>query len=133
VALAQLLGREVLPLDASCGDESDPGVAWIDASACIGCARCLLACPVDAIIGAHRFLHTVFELECTGCELCIESCPVDCIVMRPRSAGELAPSAAQNRSRYQKHCMRGEQQAQQRAALLAERKRSARPGSTRAR
>ena len=124
-ALAQLLGREVLPLDPACGDESDPGVAWIDAAACIGCARCLPACPVDAIIGAHRFLHTVFERECTGCELCIESCPVDCIVMRPRLAGQLAPITAQNRSRYQKHCTRAEREAQQRAALVAERKRAA--------
>jgi electron transport complex protein RnfB len=85
---------------------------------------------VDAIIGAHRFLHTVFERECTGCELCIESCPVDCIVMRPRSGAVLAPSPAQNRSRYQKHCARAEQEAQRRAALLAERKRSAQPRST---
>ena len=60
-ALAALLGREPLPLDPACGSDADPGVAWIDPEACIGCARCLPPCPVDAIIGAQRYLHTVFE------------------------------------------------------------------------
>ena len=86
-ALAALLGREPLPLDPACGSEADPGVAWIDQDACIGCARCLPPCPVDAIIGAQRYLHTVLEPTCTGCALCIASCPVDCIVMRPRAMG----------------------------------------------
>jgi len=118
----------VLPLDPACGDELDPGVAWIEPSACIGCARCLPACPVDAIIGAQRFLHTVLEGACTGCELCIESCPVDCIVMRPRTASGHSPTPAENRSRYQQHCARGEREARERSTLLAERKRRARSG-----
>jgi Na+-translocating ferredoxin:NAD+ oxidoreductase subunit B len=58
-ALATLLAREIVPLDPACGRESVPLVAWIDAQACIGCARCLPPCPVDAIIGAARYLHTV--------------------------------------------------------------------------
>ena len=132
-ALAQLLHRPVLPLDPDCGTEEDPGVAFIDASSCIGCARCLPACPVDAIIGAQRYLHTVIEPVCNGCERCIESCPVDCIVMQPRSVGARAPTATENRMRYQSHRARDERAALQRAALLAERKRSAQALSSRAR
>lgn len=124
-ALAALLGREPLPLDPSCGSESDPGVAWIEPQACIGCARCLPVCPTDAILGARHYLHRVLESSCTGCELCIESCPVDCISMQPRSGGGAAPTAAQNRGRYDEHRSRTERLQRERAALLAERKRSA--------
>jgi electron transport complex protein RnfB len=124
-ALARLLGREPLPLDPACGTDRDAGVAWIDPQACIGCARCLPACPVDAIIGAQRHLHTVYTPQCTGCELCIAACPVDCIVMLPRTAGEAAPERADNRRRHQQHTARGARLARERAALLAERKRSA--------
>jgi Na+-translocating ferredoxin:NAD+ oxidoreductase subunit B len=124
-ALATLLGREPLPLDPACGSDSDPGVAWIDPEACIGCARCLPPCPVDAIIGARRQLHTVFERACTGCELCIASCPVDCIVMRPRAADVVAPAPAENRDRYQAQRARVQRGAHERSALLAERKRIA--------
>ncbi len=124
-ALAGLLGREVLPLDPACGSDADAGVAWIDEAACIGCARCLPACPVDAIIGARRYLHTVFERACTGCELCIVSCPVDCIVMQPRAAGDPAPAPAENRSRYEAHRARVQRGALERSVLLAERKRFA--------
>jgi Na+-translocating ferredoxin:NAD+ oxidoreductase subunit B len=124
-ALAALLGRPVLPLDPACGSEADPGVAWIDPEACIGCARCLPACPVDAIIGAQRYLHTVLERDCNGCELCIASCPVDCIVMRPRAAGTAAPAQAANRNHYLARRARAQRHAGQRAALLAERKRAA--------
>jgi electron transport complex protein RnfB len=77
--LATLLGREVIPLAA----ESMPAVAVIDESTCIGCYLCIEACPVDAIVGAQQFMHTVIEAECTGCELCMPPCPVDCITMRP--------------------------------------------------
>ena len=124
-ALAALLGRAVLPLDPACGSEADPGVAWIDQDACIGCARCLPLCPADAIIGAQRYLHSVLERVCNGCELCIASCPVDCIVMRPRVAGEPAPAPADNRDRYQRHRARSQRSAYERSALLAERKRAA--------
>ncbi len=130
-ALAVLLHAEPLPLDPACGTERDPGVAFIDAAACIGCARCLPPCPVDAIIGAQRYLHTVLESHCNGCELCIASCPVDCIVMRPRAPGGLAPTATENRERYHRHTARSRQEADQRAALLTERKRAAVPGHER--
>ncbi len=78
--LAELLGQDVLPL----AGESNvvPSVAVIDESLCIGCTHCRTACPVDAIVGAHQFMHTIIASECTGCELCIAPCPVDCISMR---------------------------------------------------
>jgi electron transport complex protein RnfB len=129
MALAKLLGRPRLPLDPQCGTAQDPAVAWIDESACIGCARCLPVCPVDAIIGARRHLHSVIEAECTGCELCVPSCPVDCILMRPRAKGEAPPAPGDNRLRYARHLTRLERQASMQATLLAERKRSAQGGS----
>lgn len=78
--LADLLGREPQPLlEKAAGP---PGVAVIDESLCIGCGHCRTACPVDAIVGAHQFMHTIIRQECTGCELCIAPCPVDCISMQ---------------------------------------------------
>ena len=79
--LARLLGKEAIPL----AESVVPAVAVIDEAACIGCYHCRNACPVDAIVGAHQFMHTVIESECTGCELCVAPCPVDCITMRPLS------------------------------------------------
>jgi Na+-translocating ferredoxin:NAD+ oxidoreductase subunit B len=86
LALADLLGREPMAADETRGRQKDPAVAVIDEPRCIGCALCLKACPVDAILGASRYLHTVIADECTGCELCIPSCPVDCIEMVDRPA-----------------------------------------------
>ena len=84
VAIAELLRREPLPVDPKFGVMPQlPEVAWIDESVCIGCTKCIQACPVDAIVGASKFMHTVIADECTGCELCIPPCPVDCIEMRP--------------------------------------------------
>jgi len=77
--LADTLGRDPLPLSDSRPDA--PHVARIDESRCIGCTHCRSACPVDAITGAHQFMHTIIGSECTGCELCVAPCPVDCISM----------------------------------------------------
>lgn len=77
--LAKLLGRESMPVAKSL----DPRVAVIDETLCIGCVHCRNVCPVDAIVGAQHFMHTIIEVECTGCELCVAPCPVDCISMRP--------------------------------------------------
>jgi len=82
-ALAQLLGREPRPLSAEHGVEKPPQVARIREDECIGCVKCIAACPVDAIIGAPKRLHVVIEDLCTGCELCIAPCPVDCIDLVP--------------------------------------------------
>ncbi|MDT8283750.1 MAG: electron transport complex subunit RsxB [Gammaproteobacteria bacterium] len=80
IALADLLGVEAKPLNAEHGAAKDlPTVVCIDEQTCIGCTLCIQACPVDAILGAAKQMHTVIESECTGCNLCIPPCPVDCI------------------------------------------------------
>ena len=78
--LAELLGVEVKPLNA---EPKPKAVAFIDENTCIGCTLCIQACPVDAILGAAKQMHTIIAPECTGCELCIPPCPVDCISMVP--------------------------------------------------
>jgi electron transport complex protein RnfB len=86
-ALAALLQREAIAVDPKFGVmPAQPEVAWIDEAVCIGCTKCIQACPVDAIIGGSKFMHTVITDDCTGCELCIPPCPVDCIEMRPKVA-----------------------------------------------
>ena len=82
-ALADLLGHEPLPLDAAFGPPHEPRLVVIDEPVCIGCTKCIQACPVDAIIGAAKQMHTVIAEHCTGCELCIPPCPVDCIEVQP--------------------------------------------------
>ena len=81
--LADLLGREYKPLSEEHGVEKPKSVALIEESLCIGCTLCLQACPVDAIVGAAKQMHTIVNVMCTGCELCLEPCPVDCISMVP--------------------------------------------------
>ncbi|MAC46853.1 MAG: electron transport complex subunit RsxB [Oceanospirillum sp.] len=82
-ALAELMGREPMPLDADLEDIGVKKVAYIREDECIGCTKCIQACPVDAIVGATKLMHTVIAKECTGCDLCVEPCPVDCIDMLP--------------------------------------------------
>ena len=82
-ALADLLDVEALPLDAEAGVDSVRKIAYIREDECIGCTKCIQACPVDAILGAAKQMHTVIIPECTGCDLCVEPCPVDCIDMLP--------------------------------------------------
>jgi len=84
--LADLLGKDPIPLDTDAGIEKAlPEVAIIHEDICIGCTKCIQACPVDAILGAAKKMHTIIAAECTGCELCIPPCPVDCIDMIPVS------------------------------------------------
>jgi len=127
-ALAALLERDPLPLNPRNGTEGPPLVAQIDEEACIGCAKCLPPCPVDAILGAHKQMHTVLLSACTGCELCVAPCPVDCIRMVPRAEvadGPPAPCPAENRARFAARNARLAQRASSRAALLSARKKSA--------
>lgn len=79
LALSELLGLEPVPLDEEHADEPEKTVVYIDEDICIGCTLCIQACPVDAILGAAKQMHTIIEDECTGCDLCIPPCPVDCI------------------------------------------------------
>lgn len=88
-ALSRLLNLEVKPLNPSHGISKKPQIALIDENICIGCTLCIQACPVDAILGAARHMHTVITSECTGCELCLPPCPVDCIQMVPQTASQL--------------------------------------------
>lgn len=90
--LADLLGVSPVPLNAAHGAPKPMAVALIDEQVCIGCTLCIEACPVDAIVGAAKQMHTVIAAECTGCELCLVPCPVDCISMIP--AGKPISAAA---------------------------------------
>ena len=121
-ALAALLGRDALPLNPANGAEGPPRVALIEEEACIGCAKCLPPCPVDAIIGARKQMHTVIVELCTGCELCIAPCPVDCISMVPRTSLPAAPAREANRERFLAHNERIARRAGERENLLASRK-----------
>jgi electron transport complex protein RnfB len=123
-ALALLLKRPILGLNPINGVETPLRVAWIDEARCIGCARCLSPCPVDAIVGAQKYMHTVLIDRCTGCELCLPPCPVDCIEMRA------APEAAVNqptvnRERYAAHTSRLRNQAAARQQQLDAKKAAA--------
>jgi electron transport complex protein RnfB len=116
-ALSQLLHRPPLPLNPTNGVEGPLLVAWIDEARCIGCARCLAPCPVDAILGAQKYLHTVIADRCTGCELCLPPCPVDCIEMRPAPASAVNEPLL-NRRRYDAHTTRLANQAAERQRQL---------------
>ena len=121
--LAGLLQCASLPLDPARGVEAPPQLAWIDPDACIGCARCLPPCPVDAILGAQRQLHTVIAAWCTGCELCVPACPVDCIHMVPWPDAVAPPDAEANRGRSREHEQRRARAAAARESELAQLKR----------
>ncbi|ELQ14447.1 Rnf electron transport complex subunit RnfB [Xanthomonas translucens] len=82
-ALAHVLGTRPLPYDRSRGTHKPPQVALVIEADCIGCTKCIQACPVDAIVGGAKYMHTVLAPLCTGCELCVPACPVDCIALRP--------------------------------------------------
>lgn len=86
--LAEHTGNRVKPIDPECGEVPQRLVAFIREAECIGCTRCIQVCPVDAILGAAKQMHTVIADECTGCELCVPACPVDCIDLPVAMAGE---------------------------------------------
>lgn len=117
-ALARLLGRPVMPIAAECGQPVEtPQVALIDESACIGCTKCIEACPVDAIVGAAQRMHTVIADECTGCALCIAPCPVDCIdLVDAPDPMPLRRRAPQFRARYEARRERLARQQREREA-----------------
>jgi len=122
-ALAAVLGRAPKAVNPVHGVEGPPRVAVIDEAVCIGCAKCLPACPVDAIVGARRQLHTVIAADCTGCDLCLPPCPVDCITMveiapAPLPLATLRALAGRYRERFRAHTARAAARAAQRAARL---------------
>jgi electron transport complex protein RnfB len=100
VELAALTGRAVKPLAPECGEHGPLLVAVIDEATCIGCTLCIDACPVDAILGAQKRMHTVLQSLCSGCELCVAPCPVDCIALRPAGRAWTDGDAASARERF---------------------------------
>ncbi len=133
--LAALLGVPFKPLNPAFGVCKPPAVAVIDEDLCIGCTLCIQACPVDAIVGAAKLMHTVIAAECTGCELCVPPCPVDCIHMvetgqrLTRETKTLA--AARVRRRFQARNQRLQREREERTAraespdMVAEQKKRA--------
>ncbi len=122
--LAALLGREARPLNPRNGIEQPRRVALIDEARCIGCTLCIQACPVDAIVGAPKLMHTVVTELCSGCDLCLPPCPVDCIAMVPAVGadaiwGQSRADAA--RERFERRRSRHERERRERAARLAAR------------
>lgn len=98
--LARITGRAPVPLDKSCGETGALEVARIDETTCIGCTLCIDACPVDAIVGAAKRMHTVLPALCTGCALCVPPCPVDCIAMLPAGRAWSREDARAAREHY---------------------------------
>ncbi|WP_349431849.1 electron transport complex subunit RsxB [Methylomarinum sp. Ch1-1] len=122
--LAELLSVKPKPLNPDYGSEQPRKVAFIIEQDCIGCTKCLPPCPVDAILGANKHMHTVIETECTGCELCIAPCPVNCIIMQdpvqPFTWNHQAADHA--RKRHQAKQRRLEKQQQEKAERLKKQK-----------
>ena len=110
-ALATLLQRPYQPLNPAHGITKAKAVAVIDETTCIGCTLCISACPVDAILGASKRMHTVISQECTGCELCLPPCPVDCIRMQTVAGRELAMNAEEATLARRRHEQRLTRQA----------------------
>ncbi|MGM0784204.1 MAG: electron transport complex subunit RsxB [Pseudomonadota bacterium] len=113
--LAELTDRPSLPLAEPA---QEPLVAWIREDECIGCTKCIQACPVDAILGAAKRMHTVIADECTGCELCVAPCPVDCIDLLPHPAWQAAHSDAERDAYLARRAEKGRQRFQARQRRL---------------
>ena len=127
--LAALLDRKYLPLNPRNGIEQPRRVAVIDEARCIGCTLCIQACPVDAIVGAAKLMHTVVTELCPGCDLCVAPCPVDCIEMLPAKEEDVwdAVRADAARERFERRRSRLERERRERTERLAARALRAKP------
>lgn len=124
--LAAITGLPVKPISLDFGAEGPRTLAFIDEDWCIGCTLCIAACPVDAIVGGNKLMHTVIESHCTGCELCLPVCPVDCILLENVTGDATgwnawtSPQAGQALSRHTQRSLRLEREAdEQQQRLLA--------------
>jgi Na+-translocating ferredoxin:NAD+ oxidoreductase subunit B len=120
--LAALLGRAAIPLNPENGVEKPRTLARIIEADCIGCTKCIQVCPVDAIIGANKLMHTVIADDCTGCERCVPACPVDCIVLEPMplaQADDPGHADAARRHFQRREARLATQQAEREAELAA--------------
>ena len=106
--LSTLLGQPYIPLNPDNGTEKPRRVALIDETACIGCTLCIQACPVDAIIGGAKYMHTVIADRCTGCDLCLPPCPVDCIAMIPTKDADIEWTGTHANAARERHKRRQE-------------------------
>ena len=134
--LAALLGRQVIPLNPVNGAERPRPLAFIDETLCIGCTLCIQACPVDAIIGAVKQMHTILPSLCTGCDLCVAPCPVDCISMVPATGDDrewTTERAHAARRRFDKRAARLLTEQQAHAQLIAAKRLHAAPDDERKR
>lgn len=121
--LAALLQKPMLPLNPEHGSEKPRTLARIVEADCIGCTKCIQACPVDAIVGAPKLMHTVIADDCTGCELCVPACPVDCIELLPMPSEQMdALHADAARAHFQRREARLQRERAKREAELAARK-----------
>ena len=122
--LARIIGQPTRSLNPVHGAETPRLLAVIDEAWCIGCTLCIKACPVDAIIGGSKLMHTVVDAQCTGCELCIPACPVDCISLRPETGERTGwdawspAQATQARNRYAFHQLRSARDQDEQIARL---------------
>jgi electron transport complex protein RnfB len=134
--IARITARPYEPLDATCGIHKTRQVAVIDEARCIGCTLCIRACPVDAIVGAPKLMHTVIGEECTGCELCLAPCPVDCIVLDPSPwttidivRGKRQRARSHARKRFEARVLRLQRDRRERGERLARRQAEPSAGS----
>ncbi|OHX14942.1 electron transport complex subunit RsxB [Chromobacterium sphagni] len=134
-ALAELLRQPAIPFAPDAPQPKPRALAYIREDSCIGCTLCIQACPVDAIVGAAKQMHTVIAAECTGCELCLAPCPVDCIDMAPVAdpaddkRERVMARAGQARMRYQRRQTRQAREQADKARRLAERAAVAAPAA----
>lgn len=116
--IAAFLNVPAKSLNPQFGQHKPKSVAVIDETSCIGCVKCIAVCPVDAILGSSKMMHTVIASECTGCELCLAPCPVDCISMQVLANPQLAPTNLHAKKRYEAKLMRKKKEAFEKAEKL---------------
>ena len=116
--IAAFLNVPTKLLNTKFGEHKPKSIAVIDEATCIGCVKCIVVCPVDAILGSSKMMHTVITSECTACELCIPSCPVDCISMKVLENSQFAPTNLHAKMRYENRLIRKEKEMFQKAEKL---------------